>query len=450
MSFELTTDKLNEFKRAIEEGEIKGLAAMLLDLHPADIADIIEQLDSTDAALLLKEFEDPMIADILIELEEDIRGELLENYSGKEIAEDFVENLDSDDAADLIGELPEEKKREVLDNLEDVETAKQLASLLTHAEDTAGALMATELVKVNENWTVRHCVREMRKQAEEIEEVHAVYVIDDHEVLLGTLSLKKLLTTSTKTPVKEVYNQKVTSVKSTTPAEDVANLMERYDMVVVPVVDEMGRLLGRITIDDVVDVIKEEAERDYQLASGITDDVDSGSNLFQVTKARLPWLVIGLVGGLISASVISTQESRLADLPKLAFFIPLIAAMGGNVGVQSSAIVVQALANKNISSTLFQRLVKEVSVGLVNGLICSILLFSVTAFTGLEYQLAITISLSLFMVIMFASLFGTSIPLILDKWNIDPAVATGPFITTANDVFGLFIYFSIGKIVFGF
>lgn len=450
MSFKLTTDKLNEFKRAIEEGEIKGLAAMLLDLHPADIADIIEQLDSTDAALLLKEFEDPMIADILIELEEDIRGELLENYSGKEIAEDFVENLDSDDAADLIGELPEEKKREVLDNLEDVETAKQLASLLTHAEDTAGALMATELVKVNENWTVRHCVREMRKQAEEIEEVHAVYVIDDHEVLLGTLSLKKLLTTSTKTPVKEVYNQKVTSVKSTTPAEDVANLMERYDMVVVPVVDEMGRLLGRITIDDVVDVIKEEAERDYQLASGITDDVDSGSNLFQVTKARLPWLVIGLVGGLISASVISTQESRLADLPKLAFFIPLIAAMGGNVGVQSSAIVVQALANKNISSTLFQRLVKEVSVGLVNGLICSILLFAVTAFTGLEYQLAITISLSLFMVIMFASLFGTSIPLILDKWNIDPAVATGPFITTANDVFGLFIYFYIGKIIFGF
>ncbi len=450
MSFELTSDKISEFKNALEQGEVKGLGLILKDLHPADIADVIERVDHEDAYLLLQEFEAAMVADILVELEEDVRIQILKSYTGKEIAEELVENLDSDDAADLIGELPEAKKREVLSNLEDVETAKQLADLLTHAENTAGALMATELVKVNENWTVRHCVKEMRRQAEEIEEVHAVYVVDDNEVLLGRLSLKKLLTTSTKTPVKEVFTPKVTQVTSTTPAEDVANLMERYDMVVVPVVDDMGRLLGRITIDDVVDVIKEEAERDYQLASGITDDVDLGSNLIQVTKARLPWLLIGLMGGLISASVISTQEARLADLPKLAFFIPLIAAMGGNVGVQSSAIVVQALANKNLGITVFQRLLKEVSVGLVNGLICSIILYSITAFAGVEYTLATTISLSLFLVIMFASLFGTSVPLLLDKWNIDPAVATGPFITTANDVFGLFIYFSIGKLIFGF
>lgn len=450
MAFELTQDFIHSIKERIERAEWDELIAELKELHPADIAEILDELEEDDILLLLRKFEMDILPEILIHLDEDIRKQVLENYSGKEIAESVVENLDSDDAADLIGELPEAKKIEVLSNLEDIEHAKQIADLLTHAEDTAGALMATELIKVNQNWTVMRCVREMRRQAEEVEQVHAVYVVDDHDVLLGSLSLKKLLTTSTRTPIKELFNEKLTSVKSTTPAIDVSNLMNKYDLFVVPVVDEMGRLLGRITIDDVVDVMKEEADRDYQLMSGLSEEVESGDSILQVTRARLPWLLVGLFGGMLSASVISSNESELSAIPQMAFFIPLIAAMGGNVGVQSSAIVVQALANKSLDEGLWRRLTKELGVGLFNGLICAGIIFGMGLLFGYDYHLSITVGIALLTVITFASLFGTSVPLILDKYKIDPALATGPFITTANDVLGLFIYFSIGKLIFGF
>ncbi|MDX5325288.1 MAG: magnesium transporter [Bacteroidota bacterium] len=449
MSFEITTEKLDELRERIRDGYAESVSVQLSDLHYADVAEILERLESEDAVELFLCFDEEFAAEVLIELSEDLRKKILHDYSGKEIATELVENLDSDDAADILNELSEEKKREVLDNLEDVEQAKQIAGLLTHAEDTAGALMATELIKVNENWTVRHCVREMRRQAENVEEVHAVYVVDDHDVLKGTLSLKKLLTTSTRTPVRELYNQKVISVRSTTDVEEVAQIMEKYDLVVMPVVDEIGRLLGRITIDDVVDVIKEEAERDYNLASGITNDVEYNASIFKVTKARLPWLLIGIVGGLLSASVISQNEGDIALIPQLAFFVPLIAATGGNVGVQSSAIVVQALANNSFDDNIAKRLTKELLVGLLNGAIVAAFLLGIGMATGLRNDISLTVSLSLFAVVIFASLFGTFVPIILDKYKVDPALATGPFITTTNDVLGLFIYFSIGGIILG-
>ncbi|GGH76895.1 magnesium transporter [Phaeocystidibacter marisrubri] len=450
MSFELTQEYLNEINDLLEEGKSAEVAEQLSELHPADIAEILEELNKDEVIDITENLNSDLLGEVLVQLDEDSRKDVLDTYTGKEIAEEVVENLDSDDAADLISELSEEKKLEVLSNLEDVEQAKQIANLLTHAEDTAGALMATELVKVNHNWTVMRCVGEMRRQAEDVEQVHAVYVVDNNDILLGTLSLKKLLTTSTKTPIKEVYNNKFQSVKSTTENEEVARMMQKYDMFVVPVVDEMGRLLGRITLDDVLDFIKEEADRDYQLASGLSEDVDSSDTVFNLTRARLPWLLIGLMGGVIAASVIGQNEDELSAIPQLAFFIPLIAAMGGNVGVQSSAIVVQALANQTFSENIVKKLTKELSVGLVNGLICALVIFGVSLVIGYSQALALTVSLALLTVIIFASLFGTSVPLILDKYKIDPALATGPFITTANDVLGLFIYFGIGKAILGF
>lgn len=450
MSFELTQEYLSQIENDLEQGKVEAVAETLSELHPADIAEVLEELDKEEVLSITEHIQSELLGEVLVQMDEDSRKDVLDTYTGKEIAEEVVENLDSDDAADIISELTEEKKREVLSNLEDIEHAKQIADLLTHAEDTAGALMATELVKVNHNWTVMRCVREMRRQAEEVDQVHAVYVVDDHDVLLGSLSLKKLLTTSTRTPIKEIYNNKYRSVTSTTDNEEVARIMNKYDMFVVPVVDDMGRLLGRITLDDVVDVIREEADRDYQLASGLSEDVDSSDSLFEVTRARLPWLLIGLMGGVIAASVIGQNEAELSAVPQLAFFIPLIAAMGGNVGVQSSAIVVQALAHQSINDGVVKRLSKELSVGLLNGFICAVVIYGTSLLLGHSQELALTVGLALLAVIIFASLFGTFIPMFLDKYKIDPALATGPFITTANDVLGLFIYFAIGKAILGF
>ena len=450
MNFELTPKYLSELNDRLEIQGAIAVVKELKDLHAADIAEILDELELDDVQDILKEFTEEERADILVELDEESRAKVLKETTGKDIAETLVENLDSDDAADLIGELSDQKKKEVFTHIEDKEQAKEIANLLTHAEDTAGGLMATELIQVNENWTVLRCVKEMRTQAEEVDQVHAVYVVDDDGILLGSLSLKKLLTTSTRTPIKELFNTKIHFVNTTMPDEDVALLMSKYDLFVVPVTDDSGRLVGRITLDDVVDIIKEEADKDYQLASGITEDVEPADSMFLMTRARLPWLVIGLFGGLVAATVISVNEGSLKDIPKLAFFIPLIAAMGGNVGVQSSAIVVQALANKSFTGTILNKLTKELGVGLINGIICAIILFGTSYFLGYEFKLALTVSVSLLAVVILASLFGTFIPLALDRFKIDPAVATGPFITTLNDILGLSIYFYIGKLIFGF
>lgn len=449
MSFELKPEFLENLEEDIKKGNLEARLEAIEEMHPADIAEIVDQLSLESGKTLVTEINEEKAAEVLVELDEDLRAKILTEYTGEEIARELVENLDSDDAADLINELDEEKRREVLNNIEDPEQAKDIADLLVYPENTAGALMGTELIKVNKNWKVLQCVKEMRLQAENVEQVHAIYVVDDNNKLLGTLSLKKLLTTSLKTPIEEVYNHQYHSIEAVADAEDVANAMQKYDLVVMPVVDAVGHLLGRITIDDVVDVIREEAKEDYNLASGLTDEVESGDNVFVVIRARLPWLLIGLFGGLMAASVIGNFEMALSNLPKMAFFIPLIAAMGGNVGVQSSAIVVQALASKSDMGNLMSRLLKEVSVALINGIICGSLIIGAGLFLGYEVQLCITVSISLLAVILVAALVGTFVPIVLHRYSIDPALATGPFITTMNDILGLFIYFSIGHIILG-
>jgi len=446
---EINSAYIEELTSLIEAQNSKELISRIVELHIADIAEIIEDLSLENAKYLFELISDEeKSAAVLVELEDDTREELLEDLSAKEIAKEVIDNLESDDAADLIGELSEDKKEEVLSHIEDEDLASDISDLLTYPEDTAGGLMAKELIKVNEKWNTLQCLREMRKQAEHVKQVHTIYVVNDNDILLGSMSLRRLLLIETNTPIKEIIKTDIISVNATEDDEDVANIMNKYDLIVLPVVNVDNKLIGRITIDDVMDVVKEEAEKDYQMASGISEDVESSDSVWTLTRARLPWLLIGMIGGLLGAKVIGIFD--LENNFELAFFIPLIAAMGGNVGVQSAAIVVQGLANDSLKmDNIFQKLIKELGVGLLNGFICSIIILGAAFGLGYSMELSLTVSLSLLAVIVFAALFGTFIPLTLEKYKIDPALATGPFITTVNDVLGLFIYFWIGQAILG-
>ena len=437
-------------ERAMNANDWAEFVEYTMDMHAADIAEALEAWPLDKIERFLESLEAELVADVLVEIDEDIRTKLLRSYSSEDIAHELVENMDSDDAADMLSELSEELTKEVLSQVEDVEQAKKIAQLLTHEEDTAGALMATELVVVNERLTAIRCVAAMRSQAAKIDRVHAVYVVNDDDILVGTLSLKMLLTAQRTVPISELYRPIEHTVLSTTPAEEVANVMQKYDLFVIPVVNAIGELLGRITLDDIVDFIREEAERDYQLASGLSDEVESDDSVYQVTRARIPWLLIGLFGGIIVALIIGKNEEDIQLVPALAFFMPLIAAMAGNVGVQSSAIVVKALASDRKENKMIEKLTKELAVGLFNGLILSLVMYGAGLLLGYDQLITLTVSTSLLTVIVFASLFGTFIPLMLDKLKIDAALATGPFITTANDVIGLIIYFQIGRLIIGY
>ena len=444
---EINSAYIEQIASLIEANNSAELSLIIADLHIADIAEIIDDLSIDNAHFLFDLIEEEKSAPVLVELEDDTLEEILSDLTAKEIAEEVIDNLESDDAADVIGKLPQNKKEEVLALIEDIERASDINDLLTYPEDTAGGLMAKELIKVNENWTTIQCLKEMRKQAEDLKEVYTIYVVDDNDKLLGILSLRKLLLIERATAIKDIILTEIIYVKATEDDEHVANIMNKYDLIALPVVDDLNRLIGRITIDDVMDVAKDEAEKDYQMASGISEDVESSDTAWELTRARLPWLLIGMIGGLLGAKVIGIFDLS-GDNFELAFFIPLIAAMGGNVGVQSAAIVVQGLANDSLKmENIFQKLVKELGVGLLNGIICSIIILGAAFSLGYSLALSLTVSISLFAVIVFAAVFGTFIPLTLEKYNIDPALATGPFITTVNDVLGLFIYFMIGQAI---
>jgi magnesium transporter len=450
MAFELTREFVESLKSRIEAGIESESLGMIRDLHPADIAEVLSELEPDEAAYLFNLLDSEISADVMAEMGEDEREQFIEKMPGEVIARRVIDNMESDDAADLLGELSEEKQEEVLQNLEDMDQAGDIVDLLSYDPDTAGGLMAKELVKVNEDWDVARCIRDIRRQASEVTEFYAVYVVDDDNVLKGLVSLKKLLISRSSALIKNMMNASIISVRTETPSEDVANIMKKYDLVTLPVVDAIDRLVGRITIDDVVDVIKEEAEKDYQLISGITENVESTDNVFVLTRARLPWLVIGLTGGILGSRVISMHEADLKISPEMALFFPLIGAMGGNAGVQSSSIVVQGIAAGTIDLLgITGKLFKELTVALINGIILSSLIFMYNLLFSDSFALTITVSVALFMVILFASVFGTFVPLVLHRFKIDPALATGPFITTTNDIIGLSIYLAMGRFMYG-
>ena len=446
-SFQLSEILLNKISNLILAKKNVALKKLVKDIHFADMAEIINELNEDEGIYLIKLFDSEKTSEILTELDEDVREKILMALSVKEIA-DEIEELDSDDAADILSELSDRRKEEVISEISDDNLADNLKELLSYKEDSAGGLMAKELVKANENWSVLKCLREIKKQGENVTRVHSIYVIDDNEKLIGRLSLKDLITSSSKSIIKDIYIPKVDSVNILEKGEDVAKIMSKYDLEAIPVVDDKKHLVGRITIDDIVDFIKDEAEEDYLLAAGIQGDVEADDSIFELTKARLPWLFLGLIGGLGSVFILEGFEEFMTDpsYKTLFFFTPLIAAMAGNVGVQSSAIIVQGLANDTVKGSLLKRLVKELGLSLINGIILSLLTIVFGLAINQPIELSLVISLSMLCVIIVAALIGTSIPVILDKRGIDPAIATGPFITTSNDIFGIFLFFYIAKI----
>ncbi len=449
MSLNIKDITIDEIREAIDERRNEYLQELLNEMYPADIAELLDELNLEEAKYVYSLVDKEEAAAVLMELEDDVRERFVNSFSTTEIAHDLIDNLDSDDAADLINELPNNLRGDVLSKIIDRQQAQDIADLLFYPEDTAGGLMAKELIKVNLSWHVVTCIREMRAQASEVEHVYAVYVVDDQNVLLGLLSLTKLLIASPRDKIADLYSPDVISIKAHQQGEEVAQIMNKYDLVVLPVVDELGRLIGRITIDDVVDFIKDEADKDYQLMSGISHDIETSDKIWELTKGRLLWLIVALFGGIIGSRLIANYEDQISINPEMAFFMPLIAAMAGNVGVQSSALIVQALANNTLTGSVINRLFKELSVGLINGLVCSVLLLAYSLIFTPSFALSMTVSVSLLSVIVFAAVFGSFVPLALHRFKIDPALATGPFITTANDIIGLFIYFMIGRLMYG-
>jgi magnesium transporter len=439
--------KLRPFLEGLDS---EGLNTELDNYRPEDIADIFWDIELDDAKFLIKVIEKQKAVEIIRSLDPELQERLFKGYEPKEIADDVVSYLDSDDSVDILNLLPTQKAEQVLSYIDDQEYAKNLAAMLHYDDDVAGGLMAKELVQVKHNWTVSQCIEEIRTQAEEVVSVHAVYVVDERNILKGVVSLKDIVLAKAHTSVIEITNTEYIAVNAYATGEVVARLMNKYDLITIPVVDSMNRLIGRITIDDVVDFIKEEADKDFQLQAGLSESVESEDKVLILSRARLPWLMVGLIGGLGSSMLVSNFEGDISHLPKIAFFMPVVAAMGGNAGVQSSAIIVQGLANNTLKSkNILPKLAKEFTVAMINGLVCSALLLMFNLIVGHGYNLSIVVSVSLITVIVFASLLGTITPLILERFEIDPALATGPFITTINDVIGLGVYFSLGRLLLG-
>jgi magnesium transporter len=448
MAFEITNEFLENLIGFIYENNDSEIKELFSEVHFADIAEVLDEVSFDEAIYIIKLLDSEKTSEILTELDEDTRENILENLSAKEIAEEVGE-MDSDDAADIIGELSPERQKRVINALEDEELAADIKELLSYADNTAGALMAKELVKVYETWTVAGCMRRIRGQAQEVTRVHSIYVVDKEDKLVGRLSLKDLIVARSDQNISDISKATVDAVNVNENDEEVAKIMVKYDLEAIPVVNDNNVLLGRITIDDIVDVLKEEADKDYQMAAGLTQDVDSDDSIFELTKARLPWLFLGLIGGVGAFIIMEGFQDVFTTYASLFFFTPLIAAMAGNVGVQSSAIIVQGLANDDVKGSINSRLLKEMLLATLNGAILALFLFFfVWAYEG-KIGLALAISVSLVVVIIIAGLIGTFVPLFLNKRGIDPAIATGPFITTSNDIFGILIYFMIAKMILG-
>ncbi len=434
----------DEFRSIIESKDKDKALEILNDLHPADIAALYQELDLDEAEFVYLLLDADKAADVLLELDEEERRKMLEHLPVDVIAKQFIDHMETDDAVDVMRDLDEDVQEEILSHIDDVEQAGDIVDLLKYDEDTAGGIMGTEMVIVNENWSMAECVKEMRLQAETMSEIYYVYVVDDDERLKGIFPLKKMITNPSVSRIKQVMEQAPVAVKTDTSIEEVAQVIEKYDIVAVPVIDSIGRLVGRITVDDVMDEVREQSERDYQLASGISQDIESTDTVFDQTKARLPWLLIGIAGGIASATILGGFEGSLGRNPVLALFIPLIGGTGGNVGIQSSALVVQGLANGTLDiKNAFQQVLKESGVAIINSSIISLLVFLYNLFFLESMAITLAVSLSLLAVVIFASIFGTIVPLTLEKFKIDPALATGPFITITSDIIGVLIYMGI-------
>ncbi len=448
MEFSLSKEFLDRFQLALDEREDSFIKESLEGINPADISALLDEFKTEECKYVFDLLPVEVDAAILNDLDEDEREKFIQLFTPGELAK-YLEYLDSDDGADILYQMPLKRREEVIRLIENEEKAGHILDLLRYDEDVAGGLMAKELIKANVNWTVQQCIEEIRKQAENVQKIYSVYVVDNKDKFLGRVSLKRIILAEDNVKIDDLYDKDIISVETSTDEVEVATIMEKYDLEAVPVVNARGKLVGRITIDDVVDVIKELAEEERQIMAGISEDVEEDDTVWKLSKARLPWLTIGMAGGLLGAQFMGLFKGDIAIIPALAFFIPLITATGGNVGIQSSSIVVQSLANPNVfAERLWRRMVKVLFVAVVNGVILALMVFGAVILVNRDQALAFTVSAALFSVVLLASLMGTLTPLILDKFGINPALASGPFITTTNDLLGLAVYFSVAHLLY--
>ncbi len=442
--FELSKEYLESLRQGIEAEDLEFIRESLDGVNVADVAAILDELSLDESIYVLRILPGQLAADILIELDDTTLFRVLKEMKEEEISS-FIELMDSDDGADILNLLPEKEREDVISHFKDQIKSDQILELLRYEEDTAGGIMAKEYIRANKNWNVVQTINEIRRQAENVEKIYSIYVVNNRQQLLGRVSLKKIVLAAEDTRIEDIYDDEVVSVPTHMDQEHVAEIMRKYDLESVPVVNSKNKLVGRITVDDILDVIREEADEDIQAMSGISDTVDEYDSVIKLTKARLPWLMIGIVGGLLGAGFIGFFEEGLSKVTALAFFIPLITATGGNVGIQSSSLVVQSLANKSaFDDSLWARFVKGLIVAIINGLILATFVFGVVVlFYHTEVAFAFVVSIALFSVVLLSSFMGTFTPIVLDRFGINPALASGPFITTANDLIGLAVYFLV-------
>lgn len=448
IQFELSNEYLDQFKQALENKNEEFIKSTLEGVNPADITSLLYEFDTEESKYVFDLLPPEVDAGILIELDEDLRKDFLENFTPKEIAA-YLDCLDSDDGADILLQLPSQRQEQVIGLIESEEKASHLLDLIRYDEDVAGGLMAKELIRVNVNWNVLQTIELIRKQAENVQKIFSIYVVDNEDKLIGKVALKKIILASDQTKIADLYDQDIVSVDTLMEEKEVASIMQKYDLEAVPVVNARGKLVGRITVDDIIDVITELAEEERQLMSGISYDVDEDDSVWALSKARLPWLIIGMVGGLLAAQITDLFSGDISIIAGLALFIPLIMATGGNVGIQSSSIVVQSLANKSaFEGSISKRLIKVLFVAVVNGIILALMVFGAIILLFRDQSLSLTVSIALFSVVLLASFMGTVTPLVLDRFRINPALASGPFITTFNDLLGLAVYFSVAHVLY--
>jgi magnesium transporter len=448
MEFALTVEYQDWLKEAIKKDDKASIKASISDVYAPDVTTLLYEFDPDDSKYVLDLLDDELTAEVITNLDPEIRKKFLKNYSSEELAK-YIDLVDSDDAADILNEQPIITREETIAQLKNPEQAAYIVDLLRYEEDCAGGLMAKELIKANVNWTVKQCIEEIRRQAENVEKVYTVYVVDDAGVLLGRVALKKIIISNDRTKIADIYEDDIIAVESYKKDVEVAEMMQKYDLETIPVVNVQGKLLGRITIDDVVDVITEQAELERQAMSGISENIEEDDNVWLLSRARLPWLIVGMMGGIVGARLLNFYEGDIVAIPAMSFFIPLIMATGGNVGIQSSSLILQSMASHSaFESSILQRFIKMFFVALINGLVISSLVFGINIAFGQNSTLALVVSIALLSVVMLASFMGTITPIVLSKFGVNPALASGPFITTANDIIGLAVYFGVAHLLY--
>ncbi|WP_113922854.1 magnesium transporter [Cognataquiflexum aquatile] len=447
-SFELSKEYLESLQDSIEIQNNDFIIESFEGANVADIASLLDELNMDEAIYVLRLLPSTTAADILIELDEDSLIQVIRELEPTELA-GLIDQMESDDAADILILMPTKDREDVISHLQEREKSANILDLLRYDEDSAGGLMAKEFIRANKNWNVVQTIEEIRRQAEKVEKIYSIYVVDNRQHLLGRVSLKKIILASADTKISDIYEPELISISTHMDGEEVAEIMRKYDLESVPVVNAKNRLVGRITVDDILDLIREQSDEDIQAMTGISADVEESDSIFRISKARLPWLLIGVIGGLMGAKIIGFFEVGLSKYIALASFIPLVAATGGNVGIQSSSLVVQSLASKSVfDDTPWQRFVKGLLIALVNGVVLAAFVFLVVVFIyRFDSIFGLTIGLAMFCVVLLSSFMGTITPLVLDRFGINPAIASGPFITTANDLLGLSVYFGVAMLL---